>query len=76
MVGGCLLVKILIELEQTRALMIQSGMKYGFQNAKTIQLSEKLDLLMNEFDSLTSTEKNFDCHEKNYINNFEKNVYL
>lgn len=48
---------ILKQLEQTRELMIESGLKYGFQNTKTIQLSKRLDELLNEYDMLTIDEK-------------------
>ena len=67
---------LLTELEHTRALMIQSGMKYGFQNVKTIQLSKKLDILMNEYEQLATNEKNIEFYEKESINNFKKNVYI
>ena len=41
---------LLKELEKKRQLMIQSGIEYGLQNPKTIQLSKELDRLMNEFE--------------------------
>ncbi|MDM5332541.1 aspartyl-phosphate phosphatase Spo0E family protein [Ureibacillus composti] len=41
---------ILKELEDTRELMIQSGMKNGLQNPKTIRLSRQLDELMNRYE--------------------------
>ncbi|WP_332649600.1 aspartyl-phosphate phosphatase Spo0E family protein [Lysinibacillus sp. 54212] len=40
---------ILKQLEQTRELMIQAGMKYGLQNIRTIKLSRQLDELLNEY---------------------------
>ena len=33
---------ILKQLEQTRELMIESGLENGFQNPKTIQLSKQV----------------------------------
>lgn len=41
---------LLKRLEQTREMMIQSGMKNGLQNPKTIRLSKRLDELMNQYD--------------------------
>lgn len=41
---------ILKQLEQTRQLMIQAGMKYGLQNIRTINLSKQLDTLLNEYE--------------------------
>ncbi|MFJ8234549.1 Spo0E family sporulation regulatory protein-aspartic acid phosphatase [Ureibacillus sp. NPDC094379] len=41
---------ILKELEDTRELMIRSGMKNGLQNPKTIRLSRQLDELMNRYE--------------------------
>lgn len=42
---------ILRQLELTRQLMIASGLENGLLNKKTIQLSEKVDQLINEFDA-------------------------
>ena len=42
--------KLLRKLEQTRRLMIQSGIEHGLQNPKTIALSKRLDKLMNKYD--------------------------
>lgn len=51
-VGGSILEKdILRQLELTRQLMIASGLENGLLNKKTIQLSEKVDQLINEFDA-------------------------
>lgn len=41
--------KIVRKLEKTRALLIQTGLKYGFQNKKTIMLSKRLDRIMNKY---------------------------
>nr|WP_232337136.1 aspartyl-phosphate phosphatase Spo0E family protein [Lysinibacillus timonensis] len=38
-------------LEKKRELMIQSGLKNGLLNFKTIRLSKELDQLMNKYDS-------------------------
>lgn len=40
---------ILREMEKTRALMIQSGIKNGLHSLKTIRLSRKLDQLHNQY---------------------------
>lgn len=45
---------LLKKLEQTRQLMIESGMENGLQNPKTIRLSKKLDRLMNQIDDNTN----------------------
>lgn len=55
---------LLAELEKTRVLMIQSGMRYGFRDVKTIKLSEKLDELMNKFDTLNCEEQKFDYQKQ------------
>lgn len=49
-------------MEQTRELMIRSGVENGLQNAKTIQLSRRLDQLMNTYYRQTAfdEEKNQD----------------
>lgn len=41
---------LLKKLEQTRQLMIESGIENGLQNPKTIRLSKRLDQLMNQYD--------------------------
>lgn len=41
--------KILRKLERTRKLMIQTGLKYGFHNQKTILISQRLDEIMNQY---------------------------
>ncbi|MEG0260987.1 MAG: aspartyl-phosphate phosphatase Spo0E family protein [Lysinibacillus sp.] len=38
---------LLIQMEQTREMMIRSGVENGLQNDETIKLSRKLDKLMN-----------------------------
>ncbi|MFP3918719.1 aspartyl-phosphate phosphatase Spo0E family protein [Lysinibacillus telephonicus] len=55
---------LLKKLEQTRQLMIESGIENGLQNPKTIRLSKRLDQLMNQYDG------------ENYrkINNVYKNI--
>ncbi|MEO4054303.1 aspartyl-phosphate phosphatase Spo0E family protein [Solibacillus sp. CAU 1738] len=37
------------QLERTREMMIQSGLKKGLLNAETIRLSKELDHLMNKY---------------------------
>ncbi|MFJ7699269.1 aspartyl-phosphate phosphatase Spo0E family protein [Lysinibacillus fusiformis] len=53
---------LLKQMEQTRELMIRSGVENGLQNAKTIQLSRRLDQLMNTYYRQTAfdEEKNQD----------------
>ncbi len=58
---------ILKQVELTRTLMIQSGLKHGFQNAKTIQLSRRLDELLNEYDMLSTDEKEDEFIQKNFL---------
>lgn len=60
--GGELMDNILKQLEQTRELMIQAGMKYGFQNIRTIKLSKQLDVLLNEYAGKSISE-NESSHE-------------
>jgi hypothetical protein len=55
---------ILDELELTREKMIKSALENGFGNVNTIQLSEKLDQLLNAY------------HRKNYPNNPTYNMKL
>lgn len=51
--------ELLKKLEQTREKMIYSGLKNGLQSPKTIQLSKRLDRLMNQYDAkLHSNEGN------------------
>ena len=38
-------------IEKARKEMIQCGIKYGLKNEKTILLSKKLDILLNQFGS-------------------------
>ncbi|MGN4126452.1 Spo0E family sporulation regulatory protein-aspartic acid phosphatase [Lysinibacillus sphaericus] len=47
-------------MEQTREMMIRSGVENGLQNAKTIQLSRRLDQLMNTYYRQTAFEENED----------------
>ena len=58
---------ILKQVELTRTLMIQSGLKHGFQNVKTIQLSRRLDELLNEYDMLSTDEKEDEFIQKNFL---------
>ena len=38
---------LLQQMEQTREMMIRSGVEKGFQNANTLRLSRQLDQLIN-----------------------------
>lgn len=49
---------LLKKLEQTRQLMIESGMENGLQNPKTIRLSKRLDQLMNQYDDENYEKEN------------------
>lgn len=40
---------LLKQMEQTREMMIRSGVENGLQNADTIRLSRQLDQLMNTY---------------------------
>lgn len=42
------------ELEKTRSEMIRCGIKYGLENEKTILLSKKLDILLNQYARTTT----------------------
>ncbi len=42
---------LLSEIENTRNLMIDTGIKEGLGSKKTIEISRKLDALLNEFDT-------------------------
>lgn len=46
------------KIEQTRKLMIKSGIENGLLDVKTIQLSKKLDQLLNLYHQRHYTEKN------------------
>ncbi|MGE7090116.1 Spo0E family sporulation regulatory protein-aspartic acid phosphatase [Lysinibacillus sp. NPDC048646] len=51
---------LLKQMEQTREMMIRSGVENGLQNAKTIQLSRRLDQLMNTYYRQTAFEEKED----------------
>ncbi|QDQ01506.1 aspartyl-phosphate phosphatase Spo0E family protein [Lysinibacillus fusiformis] len=51
---------LLKKMEQTREMMIRSGVENGLQNAKTIQLSRRLDQLMNTYYRQTAFEEKED----------------
>ncbi|MEK5334177.1 MULTISPECIES: aspartyl-phosphate phosphatase Spo0E family protein [unclassified Lysinibacillus] len=51
---------LLKQMEQTREMMIRSGVENGLQNAKTIQLSRRLDQLMNTYYRQTTLEEEED----------------
>ncbi|WP_197142238.1 aspartyl-phosphate phosphatase Spo0E family protein [Lysinibacillus sphaericus] len=48
---------LLKQMEQTREMMIRSGVENGLQNATTIQLSRRLDQLMNTYYRQTTFEE-------------------
>ncbi|RUL51850.1 MULTISPECIES: aspartyl-phosphate phosphatase Spo0E family protein [Lysinibacillus] len=54
---------LLKKLEETRQLMIESGMENGLQNPKTIRLSKKLDRLMNQIDDEPTLLENEQHHK-------------
>ncbi|AVK82921.1 aspartyl-phosphate phosphatase Spo0E family protein [Lysinibacillus sp. NPDC047702] len=54
---------LLKQMEQTREMMIRSGVENGLQNAKTIQLSRRLDQLMNTYYRQTVFEEEEDQEE-------------
>lgn len=41
--------ELMIGIEQTRRTMIELGMKFGFTSDKTIEASQTLDKLINEY---------------------------
>lgn len=45
---------LLLEIEEKRKQMIQSGMENGLQSDVTLQLSEQVDRLMNTFNQSRS----------------------
>ncbi|MDM5246671.1 MULTISPECIES: aspartyl-phosphate phosphatase Spo0E family protein [unclassified Lysinibacillus] len=51
---------LLKQMEQTREMMIRSGVENGLRNAKTIQLSRRLDQLMNTYYRQTAFEEEED----------------
>ena len=44
-------------IEKTRREMIQCGIEYGLENEKTLMLSKKLDFLLNQFGSSSTTRQ-------------------
>lgn len=54
---------LLKQMEQTREMMIRSGVENGLQNAKTIQLSRRLDQLMNTYYRQTAFEEEEDLED-------------
>ena len=44
-------------IEKTRREMIQCGIEFGLENEKTILLSKKLDILLNQFGRASTTRK-------------------
>ena len=44
-------------IEKTRREMIQCGIEFGLENEKTILLSKKLDILLNQCGSLSTARK-------------------
>ena len=54
-------------IEKTRREMIQCGIKYGLKNEKTILLSKKLDILLNQFGSSSMTLKKLINESEQYF---------
>ena len=50
--------QLLKKVEDTRKLMIQSGLQYGLLDTKTILLSERLDELLNLYSNKYGVEEN------------------
>ena len=44
-------------IEKTRREMIKCGIEYGLKNEKTLQISKKLDILLNQFVNTSTTFK-------------------
>ena len=44
-------------IEKTRMEMIQCGIEYGLENERTLMLSKKLDVLLNQFGRSSTTRK-------------------
>lgn len=56
--------KTLIKLEKMRFLMIKTGLNYGFQNDKTLLISQRLDELINDYYSQCYLEKDDSNNKK------------
>ena len=55
-------------IEKARREMIQCGIQYGLGNEKTLMLSEKLDILLNQFGrSSTSLNKMINENEQYFF---------
>ena len=54
--------ELLTKVEQTRRQMVKSGIQYGLLHAKTIQLSKRLDELLNLY-SETHNKGNIDFYK-------------
>ena len=54
-------------IEKARKEMIQCGIKYGLKNEKTILLSKKLDILLNQFGSSSMTLKKLINENEQYF---------
>ena len=54
-------------IEKTRREMIQCGIKYGLKNEKTILLSKKLDILLNQFGSSSMNFKKLIHENEQYF---------
>ena len=54
-------------IEKARKEMIQCGIKYGLKNEKTILLSKKLDILLNQFGSSSLTLKKLINENEQYF---------
>ena len=54
-------------IEKARKEMIQCGIKYGLENEKTILLSKKLDILLNQLGSSSMVLKKMIVENKQYF---------
>ncbi|KOY82461.1 aspartyl-phosphate phosphatase Spo0E family protein [Lysinibacillus macroides] len=63
---------LLKQMEQTREMMIRSGVENGLQNAKTIQLSRRLDQLMNTYYRQTAFEDEKEQDEEEDCSNIDR----
>ena len=48
----------LVQLENLRKLMIQTGIEYGLANEKTVNLSHQFDRLMNDYTIAMAEQQN------------------
>ncbi|NSL53257.1 aspartyl-phosphate phosphatase Spo0E family protein [Calidifontibacillus erzurumensis] len=44
------------KIEELRMMMVESAYKKGFHHQETVEISQKLDQLLNEFESITAKQ--------------------